>query len=333
MEYKFITDTDFLPESLSHFNNRTSIDYGLYQIVYGTMQPEVALTDVCDLVIRVAGTLGNTIIKRFCLPTWKMSIDKIVKTLGKLEGKETRYIVCIPFTDYQETLEETVSRLQLAAFTINELIEKGEKPYEIEETPSYPYPVKEINELLGTYCEDYLEGVSRDILLCTDFGFWESVFFDEMYRRGIKQFKDSHGVTHNLSPSKYYNEPQLFLESKFIDQEEMTGRIPVGDSVGQDLPTDSAMSLKLKEKAAVLFYMLQELVQLNNDNQHLVIALINRACDKVYNIKKPKGETNNNTIKRYITTFKNQGLEEEKQDFVDKVRSNLAEYGLDLPTD
>ena len=77
--------------------------------------------------------------------------------------------------------------------------------------------------------------------------------------------------------------------------------------------------------------MLQALTTINNDNQHLAIALINRACDKEYDIKKPTAETNNNTIKRYISTFKSKGLKEEKQDFVDSVRSNLAEYGFDLP--
>ena len=335
MEYKYITDTDFLPESLSHFNNRTTLDDGLYQIVYGTLQDDVTLTEVCDLVIRVADTISNVLIKKFCLPSWKKSIDNIVKTLGKLKDKEKCYLVNIPFTHYQETLEETVSRLQLAEFTINEMIDKGEKPYEIKDTPTYPFPVMEINKLLEGYYEEFLIDLCSEPNLREDIDYWKQILFDEMYRRGIRQFKEPNGNKNEtvLSPSKYYNEPQLFMESAFIGKEELTGKIHGSDTVGQEQPTDSAKALKMKEKAGVLFYMLQELAPINNDNQHLVIALINRACDKEYNIKKPKAETNNNTIKRYITTFKNLGLTEEKQDFIDNVRSNLAEYGFDLPTE
>lgn len=333
MDFKYITDTDFLPESLTHFNNRTTIDDGLYQIVYGTLDDEVSLTDVCDLVMRVADSLSNDFIKRFYLPSWKKSIENILKTLGKLKDKEKTYKVNIPFTHYQESLEETVLRFQLAVFTINELIDKGEKPYEIPETPNYPFPVKEINELLEKYCKDYLRNISSDPYLSADIGYWEQIFFDEMYRRGIKQFNKPNGNKKEtvLSPSKYYNEPQLFMESVFVDKEELAGLIPGDDLPELVQPANSAKELKMKEKAGVLYYMLQALTTINNDNQHLAIALINRACDKEYDIKKPTAETNNNTIKRYISTFKSKGLKEEKQDFVDNVRSNLAEYGFDLP--
>lgn len=333
MEIKYITDTDFLPESLTHFNNRTTIDDGLYQIVYGTLHNKVSLTNVCDLVMRVTDSISNDFIKRFYLPSWKKSIENIIKTLGKLKDKEKTYQVNIPFTQYQESLEETVSRFQLAVFTINELIDKGEKPYEIPETPDYPFPVMEIKELLGKYYEDYLIDISRDPYLCADIEYWRQIFFDEMYRRGISHFKEPNGNKNEtvLSPSKYYNEPQLFMESAFINQEELAGKIPDGDSPGLVQPANSAKELKMKEKAGVLYYMLQALTTINNDNQHLAIALINRACDKEYDIKKPTAETNNNTIKRYISTFKSKGLKEEKQDFVDSVRSNLAEYGFDLP--
>ena len=336
---KYITDLDFVPtEYLRYhgglYSNTLVKDY--YQILYGILRENIMLDDVYDIVVRMSKKEPAGVVKRFKLMEWRKTNETIIRNLNKSNLKDCNVVVRIPFTNYEEDIATTINYFQLVTFTIDEILEKGDKELEVAETPNYEFPVKDMKQLMADYCDNYVitlreKGYIREWVtkedgskeLYDELGYWVDILLDEMYRRGITHFGEGKGAR----PSKYFSEPHRYKEA-FIEKgkELEISEIENDDEPGKPIDTNNS-----KIKVAVMYYLLNNIAAIKQYNQHEAIALINYAIGKPYNVNAPKRETNSNTVKRYLTKYRNNGLKEEKQEFIDAVRAKLAEYGFKLP--
>ena len=372
MEKKYITDTDFLPQELTHYHGAYSDEMtdGLYQIVYGILAPSQSLSNVYDVVIRVASREKSPAIRKFKLQSWKKSIDGILKTLNKVDTKGFEVIVLVPLRSCEMTLSALQSYFQLAIFTISELLES-------DTIPQSAFPndvVPNIKQLfIGTYSklfaaldkdnplyeafyqnepekEENNQGESEVEVHYQRFKFKQAVVLDEMFRRGIDSInsdeeEDSpdpilnlkHAVFGSIFPSQYYNKPELFKEI-FIEKDlqlELNAGSPLPNA--SELPTVSDNDT-IETRAKVMFAMMRTIQEITDDNFNRYVALIDFAVGKQprkYHINTANDteinkENNNNSIKKYVRYCR------DNQDFLneptsDKVRARLLEQGFEIP--
>ena len=129
MERKYITDTDFLPQELTHYHYHSNeITAGLYQIVFGLFLSSGNISNVYDTLIKTANKEKNATILRFKLRSWKKSIDNILKTLSRFKSKDTDVIIYIPYAFCEMTLSDVELYFELEKFTIDEILENNSVP-------------------------------------------------------------------------------------------------------------------------------------------------------------------------------------------------------------
>ena len=338
METKYITDTDFLPsEVTSQRIWSNDLDEDLYQITYGILRDDATLETVYDLIVRISKQQTIDTIKRFKLQSWKKSLESILKTLNKLNSKDHEVIVQIPFLGEGASIGEVISKFRLAVFTIDEILTNGDEKMSIEANPTYLFPIKTIKELFDSYVDEYMEELLEngysvynqttegEDKVFDESSYWYVILLDEMHRRGIQSVGKA-----EITPSKYYNEPERY-KFAFIERESLLDTNKLVSSIHIDESFDPNSETN-KLRTAVMFYMLDSFSPITDENKHQAIALMNYSIGKVYNIKAPKKETNNNNVRKYVSNLRNgQYLKSEKIDFLENLRDRLLEYGFDVP--
>lgn len=363
MEKKYITDTDFLPQELTHYHGLYSSEMtdDLYQIVYGIFQPSQSLSGVYDLIVRTATRQKSPAIRKFKLLTLKKSLDAIHKTLTKLDTKGFEVIVFIPLCDCEMSLSAAKSYFELAIFAINELLESGSVP-----EPAFP------NEPLVPNIKKLFEQSYSRLFLALDEGkpgieehyqrakYMQAVVLDEMYRRGIDTIKlkqeekptnpvqllndlvkrnDVEWTEEPILPSQYYGEPGLFKEifiEKGLQLEQIQDSGSVSAPEAPETPSASDND-SIQTRAAVMYFMLSSFCRVTDENFNKAVAMIDYAVGRQtpkYNVnltndKKINLENNKNSIKKYIRNCRDEkdylGLQTS-----DKVRARLTEQGFDI---
>lgn len=330
----YITDVDFVPTEYLSYNGDEEIDdvtSDYYQILYGILRDCMTMNKVYDIVVRMSRRECLDIVKRFKLLLWKKTTEDIIKTLNKLDLKDHKVIVHIPFTGYKKDIKTTVRYLQLAIFTMDEILTKGDKELEVKEVPDYGFPVKSMKEFFCGFYESHMKTLMRKKEDGGSVSYKEEqygidVLRDEMYRRNIR-FIDN---TQTIRPSRYFSEPERYKETFITKSEDLDA----DETLIEANPSETGKPLRKrgsKLTVAVLYYMLNEITTIRKENQHEIIALLNCALDKPYNIRTSKRETNNNAVKRYISRLRKSDLKDERPEFIDAVRAKLSEYGFDLP--
>ena len=345
MEKKYIIDTDFLPQELTHYHGGylDEMTDDLYQIVYGICQPSQSLSGVYDLIVRTATRQKSPAIRKFKLLTWKKSLDAIHKTLTKLDTKGFEVIVFIPLICCEMPLSAAKSYFELAIFAINELLESGSVPEPIfPNEPLVPNIKKlfegsysEIFTMLDDYDPEIHEMGAGDGVYYQHAKYWQAIIFDEMYRRGIGTVTLGEEET-PISPSQYYGNPNLYkeiaLEKSLMLELDVESPIPEAPETPSASDNDS-----IQTRAAVMYFMLSSFCRVTDENFNRAVAMIDYAVGRQtpkYNVnltndKKINLENNKNSIKKYIRNCR------DEKDYLelptsDKVRARLTEQGFEI---
>lgn len=339
MEKKYLTDTDFLPQELTHYHSEFSdeLTEGLYQIVFRIFLSPDNLNQVYDQVIRIAHRDRNAIVRKFKLRSWKERLDGIRKVLTKFKSKENDVIVYIPYADCKMSLDAFESCIKLIIFTIDELLNSNSLP-----EPLYPEEksVPDIKGLFVLFYEDIYESLDErkrgagGLLERTRYNHF--IIQDEMYRRGIRSIKHK-DKEFNIQPSQFFGDTQLYKQL-FIDnglqrQQEADG--------ATNIPNDSLASIydndTIGTRVKVMYAMMRSICKPTKDNFNRYVALIDFAVGKQprkYHINLANDtninlENNKNTIKKYVR-YCNDNQDYLKEPASDKVRARLMEQGFEI---
>ena len=344
MEIKYITDTDFLPDELTqyHDSNNCEMTNDLYQIVFGILQASNDLNHVYDLVIRVAHREKNDTIRKFKLQELKKSLESILKVLTKFKSKENEVVVYIPYTECEISMSAAESYFKMAVFTIGELLDGKAIP-----EPLFPNEtlVPDIKSLFMKSYESIYESLdegkpgSGGLLERTQYN--HLIIQDEMYRRGITHIFDKKRGKHiDILPSQYYDDDKLYKRI-FVDN----GLKNQQDNESNMIPTPNATegsSLydndNIETRAKVIYYMLDSICPLTEDNFNKYVALIDFAVGKQprkFHINRANDveinkENNKSTIKRYVRNCMSDP-DYLKKPYSDRVREKLIMQGFEVP--
>lgn len=338
MEKKYITDTDFLPQELTHYHGGYSdeMNDGLYQIVFRIFLSAGNLNHIYDQVIRIARGEGNATIRKFKLLSWKGSLEDIRKMLAKCKSKEYDVIVYIPYVGCLLSLATVESHIKLVIFTIDELLNSNPIPKPL--FPDQP-PVPDIKSLFESSYEDIYESLdegkpsSDGLLERTRYN--HLIIQDEMYRRGIESIRHK-GKSFRIQPSKFYGNnqlyKQLFIDNGLQHQQNAESLLPNASELPSASDNDS-----IQTRAAVMYFMLNSFCRVTDENFNRAVALIDFAVGKQspkFNVNKANDTeinkvNNKNSIKKYVRTFRDNPhyLDEPNSD---KVRARLTEQGFDI---
>lgn len=338
MEKKYITDTDFLPQELTHYHEDSldEMTAGLYQIVFRIFFSLGNLNHVYDQVVRIAHGEKNATIRKFKLLSWKDSLDGIRKVLAKFKSKENDVIVYIPYTGCELSLATVESLIKLVIFTIDELLNSNPIPEPLfPDEPSVP----NIKSLFVSSYEDIYESLdegkpgSEGLLERTRHN--HLIIQDEMYRRGIESIEHK-GKSIRIQPSQFYGNNKLYKQL-FIDngrQHQQNAESPLPNA--SELPSVSDNDT-IGTRAAVMYYMLNSFCPVTDDNFNRAVALIDFAVGKqspkfnvnIANDTEVNKVNNKNSIKKYVRTFRdNKNYLNEPTS--DKIRARLSEQGFEF---
>ena len=160
------------------------------------------------------------------------------------------------------------------------------------------------------------------------------IICDEMYRRGIKSRQENNNEI-NITPSPYYHEPHRYKEI-FINKEEIhvPGIEEIETKIKETKYNDSfdPSSKSIMVRTTIMYHMLSNILPVTMENKYKVMALFNYAVGKDYNFNKPKQETNNNAVRRYVDEcIANRLPTKNSLEFCQIVKNRLKEYGFDVP--
>ena len=345
MEIRYITDTDFLPKELTHFHGLfpNEITDDLYQIVYGAFRSCYCMYDIYNLVVLFANRQVVFALKKYKLNSWKKSLKAIVKKIESNSSNDFKVVIFIPLVSREMVLSEAIDYFQMAIFTIDEILSGNDCPIQkdFNAFPSVP-DMKELFEdtysfltdpfidTSGEQQEDVESGLKR-----LAFQVFKTKFVtDEMYRRGIDSITiNNEEVT--ITPSEFYHDANKYKET-FIEKnkvyEPTVEELGATVKVTQPLDSFDPSSEFVKVRSTVMFHMLSSILNITMENKYQVMALFNYAVGKVYDIKRPKQETRDNAVRKYVDDCIAGRLPTGNTlDFCQSVKKRLIEYGFDVP--
>jgi hypothetical protein len=321
----YITDKDFVPHSLCYGWYLEENEMELYQIVYGVLNSKMTYDDIYDLVVRISKEQKSEVVKRFKLKNLKNDIGTMIDKLNKIEKLDNDVGVLVPFGEgYYATIQDTISHFKMAVFTIEAILEQGDSDMEIPEKASYTYPIEDLGKLMAKFLASYMERTMED---GEEQAYWFDIIVDEIIRRGIR-YTPQLGYDYEFHrKSKYYNQPQLFLETVTSDKHFKLRKYADDTNIPSNSPGKKG---KVKEQARLIYFMIKSLSEEISEKKHKdkLVALINYVLlNNAYNTKDAK----NNNIRRYVDGFKKITSESESRQFYKEIKEELEEYGFDAP--
>ncbi len=343
MKTRYITEKDFVPRRISHFEKHNETENGLFQIVYGVMQHRMTYDNIYDLIVRLSKEQTSEVVKRFKLLAWKVEVEAILKKLRKFDVEDYRVVVVIPFTEYVEEVPYTINQFQLVLYTINEILGRGDTQMEVIASPRYNLPPKNIPTLLEKsylkFKKDLPEEMSPDV------PYYQSLFFDEMLRRGMTKFKSDEVIVDpdtqevissqelfKLTPSEYYNQPEKFFDILDLASGEDWKKLRLkseSEDPGNSNETDTSNDKPDKKDyqlgaVGTIFFMLNDLSQevVDKKNKKRITAMINYILDL---------EPGCDTTRSYVDKLLGITAKSHTFKFYNKVKANLTKYGFKVP--
>ena len=117
MEYKIITDSDFIPKDYCSLETYKD----LYQIAYSVVYKTPSYERVHDTIVLMAKQAKSILSLKAKLYLWEKELSKIVNQLKAYQKKNTHIEVVVPITTYYESLELTLSLYEYSKVIIQEL--------------------------------------------------------------------------------------------------------------------------------------------------------------------------------------------------------------------
>jgi hypothetical protein len=340
MEYKNITDSDFIPKEYCYL--KTYRD--LYQIAYSVVYKTPSYERVHDTIVLMAKQAKSILSLKAKLYLWEKELSKIVNQLKKYQKKNIHIEVIVPITTYYESLELTLSIYEYSIVIIREL-QKDVTLLDAEptnETKAIPSIYSLFTDFIIDFQECYqdMSYINEDGLVVGEtIGDCYEIIFDELYRRNLRDGKEleKYGLFKlipNLPPftasERYYDE-NLFLEL-YISKEEHANINELEDRASILNKEDTKAEDNKKIRCGVLYYLLKDKVE---DN-YTLSAIINYCCNIIYN--KKIRQKNNNSIDKYIRLYKKRDLEQDRFEsydllptIIDDIKGIINEYDLEIP--
>lgn len=342
MEYKIITDSDFI--SKYYCSLETYKD--LYQIVYSVVYKYPSYERVHNIIVLMAKQIKSILSLKAKLYLWDKELSKIVNELKTYQKKNIHIDVVVPITSYYESLELTLSIYEYARIILQELqkdvtLLDAEPANEIKAIPT-------IYSLFTDYIIDFQESY-QDMSYVNEDGLvvgetlrdCYEIIFDELYRRDLRSekelekcglFKFIPDLPPFIASKNYYNE-DAFMELFMMKEQHATiNELKEGTLILNKEEAKAEDNKKIR--CGVLYYLLKEKVE----DDYTLSAIINYCCNIIYN--KKVRQKNSNSIDKYIRLYKKRDLEQDKFDsydllpsVIDDVKRIIAEYDLKIPNE
>ena len=340
MEYKNITDSDFIPKEYCYLETYKD----LYQIAYSVVYKTPSYERVHDTIVLMAKQTKSILSLKAKLYLWEKELSKIVNQLKSYQKKNAHVEVVVPITTYYESLELTLSIYEYSKVIIQEL-QKDVALLDAEPT-NETKAIPSIYSLFTDYIIDFQESY-QDMSYVNNDGFvvgetlrdCYEIIFDELYRRGLRDEKEfeKYGISKFIpdlppfTPSeRYYNE-DLFLEL-YMSKEEHVNINELEDRISILNKEETKAEDNKKTRCGVLYYLLKDKVE----DDYTLSAIINYCCNIIYN--KKVRHKNNNSIDKYIRLYKKRDLEQDRFDsydlqptVIDDIKGIINEYDLEMP--
>ncbi len=117
MEYKNITDSDFIPKEYCSLETYKD----LYQIAYSVVYKTPSYERVHDTIVLMAKQIKSILSLKAKLYLWEKELSRIVNQLKKYQKQNLHVDVIVPITAYYESLELTLSIYEYSIVIIQEL--------------------------------------------------------------------------------------------------------------------------------------------------------------------------------------------------------------------
>lgn len=340
MEYKIITDSDFIPKEYCLLETYRD----LYQIAYSVVYKTPSYERVHDTIVIMAKQAKSILSLKAKLYLWEKELSKIINQLKTYQKKNIHIEVIVPITTYYESLELTLSIYEYSKVIIQEL-QKDVALLDAEltnETKAIPSIYSLFTDYIIDFQESYrdMSYINKDGLLVGEtIRDCYEIIFDELYRRNLRDEKEleKYGLFKlipDLPPftasEKYYND-NLFMEL-FISKEEHANINELNDSIPILNKEEAKAEDNKKTRCGVLYYLLKDKVE----DDFTLSAIINYCCNIIYN--KKIRQKNNNSIDKYIRLYKKRDLEQNRFDsydllptVIDDIKEIINEYDLEIP--
>ena len=340
MEYKNITDSDFIPKE--YCSLETCKD--LYQIAYSVVYKAPSYERVHDTIVLMAKQIKSILSLKAKLYLWEKELSRIVNQLKKYQKQNLHVDVIVPITAYYESLELTLSIYEYSIVIIREL-QKDVTLLDAEST-NETKAIPSIYSLFTDYIIDFQESY-QDMSYVNNDGFvlgetirdCYEIIFDELYRRNLRDENElgKYGLFKlipNLPPfnaSKRYSDENLFLEL-YMSKEEHANINELEGTISIHNKEETKAEDNKKTRCGVLYYLLKDKVE----DDYTLSAIINYCCNIIYN--KKVRHKNNNSIDKYIRLYKKRDLEQDRFDsydlqptVIDDIKGIINEYDLEMP--
>lgn len=340
MEYKNITDSDFIPKEYCYLETYKD----LYQIAYSVVYKTPSYERVHDTIVLMAKQTKSILSLKAKLYLWEKELSKIVNQLKSYQKKNAHVEVVVPITTYYESLELTLSIYEYSKVIIQEL-QKDVALLDAEPT-NETKAIPSIYSLFTDYIIDFQECfqdmsyINEDGLVVGEtIGDCYEIIFDELYRRNLRDEKELEKcgifkLIPDLPPftaSKNYDNEKLFMEL-FMSKEGHASINELKDNTPILNKEETKAEDNKKIKCGVLYYLLKDRVE----DDYTLSAIINYCCNIIYN--KKVRHKNNNSIDKYIRLYKKRDLEQERFDsydllptVIDDIKGIINEYDLEIP--
>lgn len=340
MEYKIITDSDFIPNDYCSLETYKD----LYQIAYSVVYKTPSYERVHDAIVLMAKQTKSILSLKAKLYLWEKELSKIISQLKSYQKKNTHIEVVVPITTYYESLELTLSLYEYSKVIIQEL-QKDVTLLDAETTKDTK-AIPSIYALFTDYIIDFQESY-QDMSYINEEGLvigetlrdCYEIIFDELYRRNLRDEKELEkcglfGFIPDLPPftasNNYYNE-DMFIEL-FMSKEQHANINELNDSTPILNKEEVKAEDNKKVRCGVLYHLLRDKI----DDEYTLSAIINYCCNTIYN--KKIRQKNNNSVDKYIRLYKKRYLEQGKTDsydlqdsVIEDVKKIIVDYDLTIP--
>lgn len=340
MEYKNITDLDFIPKEYCSLEMYSD----LYQIAYGAIYKSPSYERVHDIIVLLAKQTQSKLSLKAKLNLWESELSKIVNQIKRYQKKDTHVEVIVPFTSYYQSSELTLSIYEYAKVIIQEL-QKDNTLLEVEPS-SDTKPIPSIYSLFVNYIVDFQETYIDEFYINEEGALvgetlrdCYEIIFDELIRRNLRNDKELEkcGLFKLIpdlppfSPSNHYNNENAFVELFISKEEHLTNKDLV-----ESVPIISHEQVKAEDNKKVRCGVLYSLLKDKIGDDYSLSAIINYCCNIEYN--KKIRQRNTNTIDKYIRLYKKRDLQKGSTDsyelqplVIEKVKRIIVEYDLEIP--
>ncbi len=328
MQTKQIFDSDFIPSYI--YNNATHTD--IYQLIYGIFYhanpikklPEFPI--VHDVIISLCKSYKSSSYKKIKQKMLIAEIDNILNNLKKYVNKNFPVLVLIPVYEYENRLETVIELFDFSKLLLEEMVSNPDSNYELESN-IVSLPIPTMGKMYYDYYQWYIETDEEDVKLqmelhpnqfnseahSNNLEEFKSIFGNEFIRRGLETDDDKVPFI----PSMEHLDSSTFRDLFISPEQEFV----LSDLYSEE-PMSSEETVSLKQKAAVLYYILSEF----GVDKKVIGIIANYVSNIPYSEEKKKKLQN--SLRRYMYLYESFDIDMVCMDYI---RETFSHYGLELP--